>query len=635
MRIKKKPALGSGLFEFEEQQPSPFALGSGLFGQSLPQGASAAAPWVSGYDLQDAGSAATPTAPGWVSAEGGQGYGNGMAMDVAAPPMPSADESPFGSKFEALLNNPMFQLGINLLGASNSPNPWGTALNNTLATVATTARGKRDQRKLDMEAAEAEERKRQFGLEHERALKHIGVAERNASLGERNADLDEQRLSAQKPLWEAQIARAGADADLDRLKLVLDHNKSQRMQQMQDAMMQELGGGLFGGGQQTVTPPAPGTDSLFGSGSSGQSGTAPLTKLPSGMDWGAINRAYAAGQPARDDDRLRVLQEELALTDDPALRAALQRDITRMGAGTAPMQPGVPMTGGPDRGMRMARAGAMGAIAGVPGASQLVEVGKMMQPQNVSPGSYRMNPADGSMTFIPDPYREQSLAHEQARVNQGERQTATTEQTAQRANEKAKVERQSEVAQIDSAYNATLDSLKRMRENADALLKHPGTETLGGWSSALGLHKIPGTQGADAAARFDSLKSKMVVETLGNLKRMSETGASGFGQLSEAENKRLETYVEALTTAQSDKALKDALRRIVDFADTSMERHQQHYKTLRGAKGAGPAPAPAAPGTAPDAPIDLRDLLQQRRSASGMTRTDTPISHREAVGRIR
>lgn len=88
-----------------------------------------------------------------------------------------------------------------------------------------------------------------------------------------------------------------------------------------------------------VTPaPAAGvvpTTSVAGEGGLLGVASADTMRLPQPLDWGSINAAYAEGQPARDNDRLRILQDELAATTDPALRAALQRDIVRMASPSA------------------------------------------------------------------------------------------------------------------------------------------------------------------------------------------------------------------------------------------------------------------------------------------------------------
>jgi len=202
-------------------------------------------------------------------------------------------------------------------------------------------------------------------------------------------------------------------------------------------------------------------------------------------------------------------------------------------------------------------------------------------------------------------------------------ETAKTEQTLK--GEQAKMTEAQ--AQSQQEAKSVIGNFDQMSQTANELLKHPGLEHNTGWYGALGFNKVPNSSGKDASILLDNLKSKLVINTMAQLKSLSKTGSTGFGQLSEPENQRLETYVRNLDRAQSLDSMKSALKDISDFANENKKNFLDRYNSLYGSKespnvapsmGASPitpaaTPASAPAGASPSNPIDLRDLLAQKR----------------------
>lgn len=245
----------------------------------------------------------------------------------------------------------------------------------------------------------------------------------------------------------------------------------------------------------------------------------------------------------------------------------------------------------PPSGMELAQLGALGAVAGRKGGAQLVELGKMMQPQNVPAGGYQ-RAADGSMTFTPDPYREATIKNETVRAaNDTARTTDEQAKTAMQLDEK-KLKVAQDRANTEASVNNVVGGMKRMSDNIDALLAHPGLGSNTGLAGALGVPKIPGTAAHDASVLLDSLKSKLVVNTMTDLKAASKTGSTGFGQLSEKEGMRLETYLQNLDRAQTLPSMKKALTDLKKFSEDSAKNYTNKFQSTYGKLQPAPAALP-------------------------------------------
>lgn len=573
--------LGSGMYGMNVQDPQgQFELGSGLYGQSVP---------------------------------GQQG-----SQPQAQQAQPQADSSGM-DKFSQLMNNPMFQYGMGLVGAMHTTNPWGGGMQAFLqaqgqqakikqANAAAAAEAQRvriAQQQADYAAkhgdatlAQGDTRltQEQQQIDQARQQWEAGAPMRAAQLqymGQQGAHLgiEDQVSQAQIPniakqgnLYDAQANRLGTESQLDQQKV----DMAKRQLAMQDPvlrlMMSQLG----------LAPPP--DASVNGSGMQQQSMPAPAAQGPAkgGGEWTKRTADYRANQPTADTERAAIIQQELAQEKDPGNRAALERELTRIGAPAQqvmdPQQMPAPQTQGGTSvdPLVLGKVGALAGMVGMPGGAGLIDYAKMAQPQQVPAGGYTRDPQTGTMAFNRDPYKEVSSANETAKTN-AELIKQGTERAQTQAND-------------TKSMSTITGSMQRLANTAGELAKHPGLENNTGWKGALGFNKVPNSQGKDASVMLDSLKSKMVIEAMTTLKEASKTGSTGFGQLSEQENQRLENYVANLDRAQTKESMQKALTDIQQFASGSLKAHQERYNSLYG-EG---RPAVSANGPAPDANAPAR-----------------------------
>jgi hypothetical protein len=143
----------------------------------------------------------------------------------------------------------------------------------------------------------------------------------------------------------------------------------------------------------------------------------------------------------------------------------------------------------------------------------------------------------------------------------------------------------------DTAREAALASIDDTSSALDELLDphgqlKPGVGGAVGWDSVMS--RIPGTSAADARARIDRLQSRLTIDLLGEMKRQSRTGASGFGALSEKELAVLQSAAARLGTSQSDESFRQAL------ADVRKQLMGMRQRAAGAAPTATPAPGQAA-----------------------------------------
>lgn len=584
MRIKRKgPPLGSGLYEMP-QDPAPMALGSGLFGIGIPPAAEQQ------YSMPE---------EGWVSAEGGAGYAGGQPMDVAPPRAVKGDGGGmFGDGFEQLLSDPKFILGLNLLGASNNPNPWGTALNDTLAAMSRFGKGKREQRLLELDEARMAQARALADLEHERGLGNLEVNRQNAATARRNAELDARKLDLQAPYYEAQAVNMGAQADLERQKL---EQSRRRMEMEQQILREALGAqapmapvGAGAGGVGTHGTPSWLLDSLAQVESSGnpgavnpESGAQGLYQfMPGTVDMLAKKGVRFDPFDARQSrDAADYYLQDLLKSSGGDYKKALAayggfvtkdptRYVEKVMQGAPPATPGQAPGYNQERDIRL----------GVAASAINPQLGSAIQ--------------QGVRMRADQAHREREYGYKERELARGERGMALQEVQEARQADKSARERGTELADLDNTYRQAVDSMERTGRLAGELINHKGLDAYEGLSGLAGLHKL--TQaGRDAEAKFESLKSRLVVDTMKSLKEMSSTGSSGFGSLSNQENMRLETFVTNLKAAQSKEQLQEALKDIRDWSRNAVDLHRQRYEEVRGAYGEKPVRRQETPSASP------------------------------------
>jgi hypothetical protein len=107
---------------------------------------------------------------------------------------------------------------------------------------------------------------------------------------------------------------------------------------------------------------------------------------------------------------------------------------------------------------------------------------------------------------------------------------------------------------ISSAAESTIASIEQ-------LLAHPGLPAITGKRGMIpNIAIFPDAANADALLK--EVKNKVAIDTLTALRAASKTGSSGFGQLTEREGLRLESYKGNLEAAQTEQQMRDQLGKV-------------------------------------------------------------------------
>lgn len=600
--------LGSGLYgmpDEQQQQPSPFAMGSGLYGQQMPP-------------------------PEYAPPEA-----------AAAPGAAPAAKG--GFNFEDLINNPMFQMGMALV-SSRGPGAFGNALQSTLQMQAVSKRGKQGDRKLDLEAQQqaqqAAQQDRSAGqvdrrlttdetqgnrrldlsqLQGEQSydlgVRGANTAERAAATGERNADTNASMLKdVSIPHMQAQTAHFTTQDQLDQAKLAA--------QQRQTQMVQDMFGIDAGGGGGAPVPAGvpgvpgsvsstnlsnnnfgnirpPGASTGFMKYDTPEAGkqaiadnlSAYATKHGINTIAGAASRWVGGG--ADGDSPMKTAEGWSKMSGipvdqpvdftDPKVQAVMIPAIAQQEHGAAAIkvaeQSGVPKKM-PDP-MKLIMAG---AITNNPA---LVAAGNAMKPDFHAPGSVVTGPQGEVKGMLPNSPLEERRVVATEKNAESDAVRAGND-TAKRVAEVAASDKKIATDKANSKveFNSINSSLDRLGAATTSVMNHPGLEHNTGWYGAIGLNKIPNSDANDARVQIEGLKNKLVVDTLADLKKASANGSSGFGQLSEQENKRLEGYVTNLQSSTSLKQTRSSLKQIQDFVQSAKKNYTDRYNSLYGGDNA-------------------------------------------------
>lgn len=520
--------------------------------------------------------------------------------------------------FGKLLQDPTFQFGTNLLFNARQPNAIGQSYGLMQKTLA---------------AKQQEEEARQTLLDHQqqRQLQQV-INERTGRFQEaqmKNFDVEAANKDRAINLQGAAEARKGQLADLQA-------ERDRRKDAEDEVFMKQIeNSGLFGPSPQGGAAPTPGIPgptmkpspsgpSIFKkqgwNGQDGRWGTPAYIldnngNVESGNNPNAVNPesgaiglhqflpttaqmlAHKTGtnfnprNPYQSRDMADYYIQDLVHQNGGSYEKALAqyggfktKDPTQYVArnmGTEPAAAtGAPALPQARPGMDVAKLGAMMAMHGRKGGAQMVELGKMMEPKSVSPNSYQMD-SQGNMTFVGDKYKEadQNLAERKFGLDEAKasRDVAKDDQQIAETAQKHVKEQSADTL----AYRNITSGYDRLYKNADELLNHPGLSLNTGLYGAA--HVYNATQnGRDANASLETLKSKLVVDTLKSLKQSSSNGSSGFGSLSDREGQRLETLVANLSQSQSLPSMKKALSEIKAFASESHSNFDEQFKGTYG-----------------------------------------------------
>jgi len=162
----------------------------------------------------------------------------------------------------------------------------------------------------------------------------------------------------------------------------------------------------------------------------------------------------------------------------------------------------------------------------------------------------------------------------------------------------------------EASVNNVIANMDRLAQEANRLLNHPGLPKTTGLRSWLplagGLATVPGTDAANFKAGLETLKSQAGFSVLQAMREASQTGGA-LGQVSDFENRMLQTNLGALDTAQSEDEFKTALQKIITYTEGAKER-------LKNAARTAPAPAqPAAPPAGALTPAEQAELEALRK----------------------
>jgi len=224
----------------------------------------------------------------------------------------------------------------------------------------------------------------------------------------------------------------------------------------------------------------------------------------------------------------------------------------------------------------MAAAALMG-ISGVKGASELSAFGKSLEPNNVPAGGYQQDPTTGKREYIADPVAQKKLQFEEERLNMEKQRLLVEQQKAGLLEGKQKTEFKGQQSKDKAAYEATTSAAARMEKDTAALLNNPGLDRLFGIAGDLLSPKLLGEDARNASATMETLKGKILNDTLQALKSASANGASGYGSLSEKEGETIKNMISSLDRIQSPKQARESIMAIQAYAKELQGRAKQMY----------------------------------------------------------
>lgn len=430
---------------------------------------------------------------------------------------------------EALIGNPQFQLGLGLMGSSS---PKNEPLLAAYQLLQQRAKAKQEAERHESQRKLEEERTRLYGSQ-------IYLQERNIALQEGMQKFLQQYMGG---------------------------GQQQAPQQMQPQQPQ-LGAPQAPAMPQPAQLEAP------------PQAVAPLPEPPT-LAQPVID---PADQRAKDAETIRIMEAELR---NPALtmteKFGIQREIARIKA----TQTG---TGFPTPSL----------IKRAPGSPerQAAQHRQFAQQPNVpSPGltpEFSIGPGGISTTLRPN-YEQQRIELEQTRIRQEQERIGLAEREASaraqdaatraaaeaRQAEKSTVELNTQFAKDKAAHSAVSTAADRMEQAANDLIKHPGLRSITGLSSVTNPLAVPGGPAYGALADLESLKAKIVNDTLQAIREAARNGASGYGQFTEKELEVVKNYVTSLDPGKPD--FPKALQQVIDYARDIRQRSATLYEESTG-----------------------------------------------------
>jgi hypothetical protein len=134
-----------------------------------------------------------------------------------------------------------------------------------------------------------------------------------------------------------------------------------------------------------------------------------------------------------------------------------------------------------------------------------------------------------------------------------------------------------------AAYSDLTQSIDRGLKMVKDLENSKGAWLNTGYISNLPTRYVKGSPAFQDEANMQTLRDQIVIKTIMSMKALSQTGATGFGQLSEKEGARLENNIATLITGQTAEGRKKALAEIKASFENIKENAKTEYNTEFGA----------------------------------------------------
>ncbi|WP_145592696.1 phage DNA ejection protein [Yersinia bercovieri] len=155
------------------------------------------------------------------------------------------------------------------------------------------------------------------------------------------------------------------------------------------------------------------------------------------------------------------------------------------------------------------------------------------------------------------------------------------------------------------AYYSGIDNMSRTIDTATKVLKSPGfTGYFGTNLNPLSSRYIPGTDAADTEALVDTLKSQGFMSGIQQMK--------GMGALSNAEGQKVMDAIGNLSSGQSEKSARAAIKTIISTTENAQKRMQQKYGK--------------------DIPVQQQNPTQEQQAGSSPVVNQQPAAQQPAGG---
>ena len=162
-----------------------------------------------------------------------------------------------------------------------------------------------------------------------------------------------------------------------------------------------------------------------------------------------------------------------------------------------------------------------------------------------------------------------------------------------------------DVAGIRAKSQETVDAIDELLDPSGKGLSSTGS-AVSGKSNWFGLAEYYPGEARKGATYVNNIKSKLLIDLMGQLKAQSKTGATGFGNMSDSDRKAIEAAVSRIDTGMADEDFEKELRIVRNtltkyMDETSDEAWKKHPSNQQGnidltqPVGQQPQAQPAAP----------------------------------------